>query len=88
MYGLIHKPAQGHLGPQYAAVAGVCVCRGMFGHVHPAAVMCDMVLHLAFRARRVRKTGIGSEVRHGVTSGISCETSLSRHVTPHLPRES
>ena len=28
-----------------------------------------MVLHLAFRARYVRNTGIGGEVRHGVTSG-------------------
>ena len=43
-------------------------------YLHPAAVRCDMVLHRAFRARRVRKTGIGGEVRHGVTSGVSCET--------------
>ena len=41
--------------------------------IHPAAVRCDMVLHRALRARRVRKTGIGGEVRHGVTSGASCE---------------
>ena len=43
--------------------------------IHPAAVRCDTVLHQAFRARRVRKSGIGSEVRHGVTSGVSRETS-------------
>ena len=43
--------------------------------VLPAAVRFDMVLHQAFHARRVRKTGIGGEVRHGVTSGVSCETS-------------
>ena len=40
-------------------------------HVHPAAVRCDMVLHQAFRARHVRKTGIGGEVRRGVKSGVS-----------------
>ena len=43
--------------------------------IHPAAVRCDMVLHQAFRAGRVRKNGIGGEVRHGVTSGVSGETS-------------
>ena len=46
-----------------------------------------MVLHLAFRARRVRNTGIGGEARHCVTSGVSCETSLTKYVTPHLRRE-
>ena len=51
------------------------------------AVRCDMVLHQAFRARRVRKTGIGGEVRHAVASGVSCETSLNKYVTPHLHRE-
>ena len=35
--------------------------------VHCAAVRCDMVLHRAFRARILRKTGFGGEVRHGVT---------------------
>ena len=55
--------------------------------LHPAAVRCAMVLHQAFRARHVRKTGIGGEVRHGVTSGASCETSFNTHVTPHLHRE-
>ena len=55
--------------------------------VHPAAVRCDMVLHQAFRARHVRKTGIGGEVRHGVTSGVSRETSSNKHVTTHLHRE-
>ena len=43
--------------------------------LHPVAVRCDMVLHQALRVRRVRKTGIGGEVRHGVTSGVSCEIS-------------
>ena len=46
-----------------------------------------MVLHQAFRARRVRKNGISGEVRHGVTSGVSHETSLNKHVTPHFHRE-
>ena len=46
-----------------------------------------MVLHQAFRARLVRKNGIGGEVRHGVTSGASCKTSLNKHVTPHLDRD-
>ena len=42
--------------------------------VHPAAVRCDMVLRQkAFRARRVRKTGIGGEARHGVTPGFPRE---------------
>ena len=53
----------------------------------PAAVRCDMVSYQAFRAGHVRKNGMGSEVRHGVTSGVSCETSLNKHVTPHLHRE-
>ena len=50
---------------------------------------CDTVLHRAFRARRVRNNGIGGEVRHGVASGVSCETetSLNEQVAPHLPRE-
>ena len=42
----------------------------LFLLVHPAAVRCDMVLHRALRARRLRKTGFGGEVRHGVTSGV------------------
>ena len=33
-----------------------------------AAVRCDVVLRQASRARRVRKAGVGGEVRHGVTS--------------------
>ena len=45
-----------------------------------------MVLHPAFRARHVRKSGIGGEVRHGVTSGVPGETSLDKRVTPHLNR--
>ena len=55
--------------------------------LHPAAVKCDMALHQAFRMRRVRKAGIGGEVRHGVTSGVSRVTSKTRNVTPHLHRE-
>ena len=55
--------------------------------LHPAAVRCDMVLHRAFCARHVRTNGIGGEVRHGVTSGISCGTSLNNYVRPHLHRE-
>ena len=43
-----------------------------------------MVLHHVFRARGVRRNGIGGEVRHGVTSGVSRETSLNKHVTPQL----
>ena len=46
-----------------------------------------MVLHQAFRARCVRKNGIGGEVRHGVASGVSCEISKTWHVTPHPHRE-
>ena len=56
----------------------------------PAAERCDMVLRRAFRARRVRTTGVGGcEVRHGATSGVSLsrETSLNKHVTPRLHRE-
>ena len=39
------------------------------------------------RPRRVRKTGIGGEVRNGVTSGVSCEAASNRYVTPHLAVE-
>ena len=46
-----------------------------------------MVLHHEFRVRHVRTAGIGGEVRHGVTSGVSREMSLNKHVTPHLRRE-
>ena len=55
--------------------------------LHPAAVRCDMVLHQVFRGGRVRKNGIGGEVRHGVTSGVSCEISKTCNVTPHLHGE-
>ena len=55
--------------------------------VHPPAVRCDTVSHQLFRARRVRKNGSGGEVRHGITSGVSCETSKTQNVTPHLLRE-
>ena len=44
---------------------------------HCAEVRRDMVLHQAFRARHLRTTGFGGEVRHGVTSGVSRETSLN-----------
>ena len=53
----------------------------------PAAVRCDIVLHQAFRARSVRRNGIGGEVRHGVTSGVSRETSFNTNVTSHLHKE-
>ena len=46
-----------------------------------------MVLHQVFCARRVQTHGIGGEVRHGVTSGVSCESSKTWNVTPHLHRE-
>ena len=46
--------------------------------LHPAAVRCDMVFHQAFCARRVRNNGIGGEVRHGVISGVSRETSSNQ----------
>ena len=46
-----------------------------------------MVLRWVFRARHVRQQGIGGEVRHGVTSGVLCETSFNKHVTSHLHRE-
>ena len=36
-----------------------------------------MVSHQAFRPRHLRKTGFDGEVRHGVTSGVSRETSLN-----------
>ena len=43
--------------------------------VHPSAASCDMVSHQTIRARRVQRDGMGGEVRHGVTSGVSYETS-------------
>ena len=54
--------------------------------LHPAAVRCDMVLHQAFRARRVRDAGVGGKVRHVVTSGASCETSLNKHGNTSPPQ--
>ena len=62
-------------------------CNSWMFSVHPAAVRCDMVLHQVFSARRVRKSGSGGELRHGVASGVSCETSKTRNATPHLHRE-
>ena len=52
-----------------------------------AAVRCDMVYIRRFERDTYEKNGIGGEARHGVTSGVSCETSLNKHVTPHLHRE-
>ena len=54
--------------------------------IHPAAVRCDMVLHQAFRARHVRTNSIGGAVRHGVTSGVSCETSLKQTCNTSPPQ--
>ena len=48
-------------------------------HAHSRAQSCGgrraLVLHQSFRVRPVQKNDIGGEVRHGVTSGVSCETS-------------
>ena len=46
--------------------------------IHSVAERCDMVLPHAFRARHLRNTGFGSEVRHGVTSSVSRETSSTQ----------
>ena len=75
-------------GPQLASPKQqmeLCMFNSL--HLHPAAVRCDMVVHQAFRSRRVRKTGIGGEVRHGVTSGVSRETSSNKHVTSQFHRD-
>ena len=64
----------------------ICICLSCVGppaeggtgartDVQPAAARWHMVSHQAFRARRVRTEGIGGEVRHRVTSDVSCETS-------------
>ena len=55
----------------------------------PSAVRCDMVLQHQARHfdETCTKKGIGGEVRHGATSGVSRETSSNKHVTPHLHRE-
>ena len=37
--------------------------------------------------RATSATPCDGEVGHGVTSGVSCETSSNKHVTPHLHRE-
>ena len=70
------------------AATGASHQRRAISTVLPAAVRCDMELRQAFCARHVCKTGIGGEVRLCVTSGVSCKTSLNKHVTPHLHRES
>ena len=46
--------------------------------LRPAAVRCDTVLHRAFARDMYDKSGVGGEVRHGVTSGVSCETSSTK----------
>ena len=74
-----------HLSAEAAVMSYTYCCCGYV--LHPVVVRCDMVLHQAFRARLVRKTGIGGEVRHGLNSGVLCETCLNKHVTPHLHRE-
>ena len=57
--------------------SAVCLCS-----LRCASLQCACVLHQAFRARHVRKNNIGGEVRHGVTSGVSYETSKTWNVTP------
>ena len=71
-------------GPCDLAPALTCSARL---EILPAAMRCDMVLHQALRAGHVRKSGSGGEVRHGVTSGASCETYLNKLLIPHLNRE-
>ena len=70
-----------------AGRAVVSCTRTRHWYLLPAAVRCDMVLHRVLVARDIRTYNIGGEVRHGVTSGVSRETSLNKHVTPHLHRE-
>ena len=52
-------------------------------HAWPAPRSRRVTTSRILRARCVRETGIGSELRHGVTSGVSRETSLNKHATPH-----
>ena len=58
------------------------------------AILDYTIIYYAVKAARlskrrghVRKHGIGGEVRHGVTSGVSRETSSNKQVTAHLHRE-
>ena len=68
------------LVPRVLDVAIMDTCCGT-----PCGGRCDIVLHRVFRARHVRQTGIGGDVRHGLTSGASCETSLNKHVSSTSP---
>ena len=68
----------------------ICMCIYIYIYIAKIwrlTVRRDMVSRQLFRAGRVRKAGIGGEVRHGVTSDVSREASLNRHETPHLHRE-
>ena len=47
------------------------------------AMQLRFVYRISSRAH-MHATPCGGEVRHGVTSGVSRETSLNKHVTPHL----
>ena len=73
--------------PRRRSLGGCTAMGSVAPGLLPAAVRCDMVLHQSFRAGHVRKDGIGGEVRHGVTSGVWCETSSIERVPPHLHRE-
>ena len=88
IHHLLHSAFQYFLPPDEILKSGVGIpfWAPLFQHerlyrsiplTHPAAARRDMVLLQAFRARRVRRNGIGGEVRYGVTSGISRETSLN-----------
>ena len=67
--------AERYYTENHAQPAWACDDCALLQVVHPAVVRCDMVLHRVFRARCVQKNGIGGDVRHGITSGVSCETS-------------
>ena len=55
----------------HRAFCAICV----YTHYPPHKI--NIYTYICIIMRRVRTTGIGRKVRHGVASGLSCETSSS-----------
>ena len=52
------------------------------------AIFCPPSINNGFLSQRDMNdnNGIGGEVRHGVTLGVSCETALNKHVNTSPPQ--
>ena len=74
------------MGVKRVVIISAGFSQGLNRVLLPAAARCHMVLHQESRARHSFKRGFGGEVLQGVKSGVSCETSTTMDVTPHLHR--